>query len=148
MQTAPVLNQVSAGGVAYRKNDGHIEVVLISVGDTRRWQLPKGLIDPGEVAEQAALREVREEAGVNAELLTPIDVIDYWYVGGQGEKRRRFHKYVHFYLMRYTSGDPSDHDHEVNEARWWEINQAYKLLTFDSEKRVMQKALELLEGGV
>lgn len=148
MEMAPVHQQVSAGGVAFRKNDGHVEVVLISVGEARRWQLPKGLINPGEVAEQAALREVREEAGIQAELISPLEVIDYWYYGGHGEKRRKYHKYVHFYLMRYCSGDPADHDHEVNEARWWEIGSAHAALTFDSEKRVIQKAREALQRGV
>ncbi len=148
MQSVPVHDQVSAGGVAFRKNDGQVEIILISVGEARRWQLPKGLINPGEVAEQAALREVREEGGVDAEIISPLEVIEYWYYGGQGERRRRYHKYVHFYLMRYCSGDPIDHDHEVNEARWWEIENAYRALTFPSEKRVVQKALELLERGV
>jgi ADP-ribose pyrophosphatase YjhB (NUDIX family) len=148
MQSVPVHDQVSAGGVAFRKNDGQVEIILISVGEARRWQLPKGLINPGEVAEQAALREVREEGGVDAEIISPLEVIEYWYYGGQGVRRRRYHKYVHFYLMRYCSGDPLDHDHEVNEARWWEIENAYRALTFPSEKRVVQKALELLERGV
>ncbi|HEX7976201.1 MAG TPA: NUDIX hydrolase [Anaerolineales bacterium] len=136
--------QVSAGGVAYRIREGQREVVLISVGALERWQLPKGRVDPGESMEATALREVREEAGIQTELVAPLDQIEYWfYTGGSGE-RNRVHKFVYFYLLRYLSGEPGDHDQEVNEARWVEIDQAYEMLAFPSEKQVLHKAIERL----
>jgi 8-oxo-dGTP pyrophosphatase MutT (NUDIX family) len=139
--------QVSSGGVAYRRAGGQTEVALISVGPENRWQLPKGLVGRGEEPEATALREVREEAGIETELVAPLDRIEYWYVSKEAGAPVRFHKFVYFYLLRYTSGDPDDHDHEVNEARWVEIQEATALLTFESEKKVVAQAAELLQNA-
>jgi 8-oxo-dGTP diphosphatase len=140
----PTKLQFSAGGVAFRKQDGRIEVALISVGDDNRWQLPKGIVDKGESPEAAALREVQEETGVEAEMVDRIDRIEYWYVSKEQGHPVRYHKFVYFYLLRYKSGDVGDHDHEVNEARWVEINDATKMLAFESEKKIMAKAKALI----
>jgi len=139
----PIRDQVSAGGVVFRGVDAGSEVVLVSVGQNR-WQLPKGLVEPGERAEAAAVREAREEAGVDSEVVQHIETIEYWYAGLDGGERVRFHKHVHFYLLRYLSGDTTSHDWEVNEARWVPIADAATQLTFDSEKRVMERARELI----
>ena len=101
----PVVDQVSSGGVAFRRVDAGTEVALISVGKPARWQLPKGIVDPGETPQVTAVREVQEEAGISTELIQKIDTIEYWYVGNQGQQRVRFHKFVHFFLLAYTSGD-------------------------------------------
>ena len=141
--------QVSAGGVVYRRRDGAVEVALISVGPLGRWQLPKGLVGRGETPEEAALREVREETGLDGELVAPIETVEYWYVGTAaraGQARVRFHKFVHFYLLRYASGEPSDHDHEVNEARWVEIDEAVRMLAFKGERAVLARAREMIDG--
>jgi 8-oxo-dGTP diphosphatase len=147
MSPLPVSTQVSAGGVAYRQNEGQIEVALILVGPRMRWQLPKGSIDPQETPEDAALREVREEAGIETDLLGLLDRIEYWFYVTRGSRRIRFHKFVHFYLLRYRSGDVNDHDHEVEEARWLEINQAIEMLAFDSEKDVVRKAYQRIQSA-
>ena len=139
--------QTSAGGVAYRETGGKIEIALISVGAAGRWQLPKGTIDQGEQPEVAALREVREEAGIQAELVGPLETIEYWYASRERSEPVRFHKFVHFYLMRYLAGDTADHDHEVNEARWVKIDQALEMLAFESERKVVQQAREILAAG-
>jgi 8-oxo-dGTP diphosphatase len=144
MNSIQTYDQISAGGVAYRMLEGRIEVALISVGQNERWQLPKGSIDKGELNESAALREVREEAGIEAELIAPLETVEYWYYATQKGRRVRFHKYVHFYLMRYLAGNINDHDHEVNEARWVEIDEAISLLAFKSEQEVVRKAKEYL----
>jgi len=146
MDELPTVDTVSAGGVAYRRINGRVEVALISVGPDRRWQLPKGTVDDGEAKETAALREVREEAGVAAEIVAPLDTIEYWFYAVVKGQRVRLHKYVHFFLMRYRSGDVRDHDFEVNEARWVEINQAIRLLAFKSEQDVVSKAREIIPG--
>lgn len=129
--------QVSAGGAAFREIDGKIEVALVLMIPEMRWQLPKGIIDPGETPEQAALREVREEAGIECELVEPIETIEYWFVDSRSGTQVRIHKFVHFYLMRYVSGDVADHDHEVAEARWFPVDEAISTLAFDSEKSVV-----------
>ena len=137
--------QVSAGGVVFRRRGARVEVALISVGVEGRWQLPKGLVDAGETAEAAALREVREETGLAAEIVAPLEVVEYWYFSkGAAAPRVRFHKLVHFFLMRYESGDVSDHDAEVNEARWVEITEAACALTFKSEKKVIEQVRALV----
>jgi len=141
---APVKEQVSAGGVVFRGPTGSVEVVIVSVGGQNRWQLPKGLVEKGENPEITAVREAREEAGVDSEVVQPIETIEYWYVGLDNGVRVRFHKRVHFYLLRYLSGDTGDHDWEVNEARWVPIEEATTQLTFDNERRVMEKARELI----
>jgi 8-oxo-dGTP diphosphatase len=137
----PIEPQFSAGGVAFRRmREGGVEVALIAVGESHRWQLPKGTIEPDEPPEVAAMREVREEAGVETHLVEPIDEIEYWYVGDSRGRRVRFHKKVHFYLMRYVAGNVADHDHEVREARWFEIDEAIERLAFKNERSVVEAA--------
>ena len=144
MSKVPTKLQFSAGGVAFRKQDEQVEVALISVGGDNRWQLPKGLVDKGESTEDAALREVREEAGIDTEIVTRIDKVEYWYFWKEDGQRIRYHKFVYFYLLRYKSGNVRDHDHEVNDARWVNIDDAIKMLAFDNEKKIMEKAKELI----
>jgi len=147
MNKVPTKLQISAGGVAYREQDAGIEIALISVGDDNRWQLPKGLVDKGEATEHAAVREVREEAGIDSEVIERLDKVEYWYFWNEDAQRVRYHKYVYFYLLRYKSGDVQDHDREVNEARWFKINDSINVLAFDSEKKIVEKARELLESA-
>lgn len=146
MPKLTTVTQVSAGGVVFRRREGQTEIALISVGDPPRWQLPKGLVDAGEAPEVAALREVREEAGVEAELIAPIDRIEYWYIATEHGQRIRYHKFVHFYLLVYRSGEVSDHDYEVHEARWVGLDAALQMLAFASEKQVVERARALIGG--
>jgi 8-oxo-dGTP pyrophosphatase MutT (NUDIX family) len=138
--------EISAGGVAFRRRRQIIEVALISVGEKGRWQLPKGLVDKKESTEAAAMREVREEAGIDTEMAGRIDKIEYWYFSKYSPQPARIHKFVYFYLLKYVSGDVSDHDAEVNEARWVEIDEAIKMLAFDSEKKIAEKAKAMIKG--
>ena len=104
--------QVSAGGVIYRGEGSAAEVALIRLGE--RWQLPKGMIQAGEALEAAAAREVQEETGITGEIQTLIERVEYWYYAKGG--KRRFHKFVYFYLLRATGGDTANHDKEADEA--------------------------------
>jgi 8-oxo-dGTP diphosphatase len=142
----PIRDQTSAGGVVFRRDAGRAEVVIVAVGPNNRWQLPKGLVDRNEMPEVTAVREAREEGGVASEIVSHIETIEYWYVGLENGIRVRFHKRVHFYLMRYQSGETKDHDWEVNEARWVPIEDAAAQLEFDNEKRVMERAVELIRS--
>jgi ADP-ribose pyrophosphatase len=139
----PTERQVSAGGVVYRKRAAGVEVAIIKVGPVVRWQLPKGIVDEGETPEQAAIREVREETGLNAKIESNLETIEYWYVSSGKTGKVRYHKFVHFYLMKYRSGKTDDHDHEVLEARWVPIADAIRMLSFKSERELVEKAKEL-----
>lgn len=137
-------DQVSAGGVAFRRAGSGLEMVIVSVKPSLRWQLPKGIVDPGETPEVTAVREVREEGGVETRPLGLLETIEYWYQRVQYGRQIRYHKFVHFYLLEYVSGDVADHDHEIAEARWVSFEQALEMLAFKSERSVVEKARDRL----
>lgn len=139
------LEQISAGGVAFRVEKGETQVAIVAVRPSLRWQLPKGLIDAGESEEQAALREVREEAGIVCEIVEKIETVEYWYFAEKKGARVRYHKFVHFFLLKYLAGETKDHDHEIAEARWVSVDEAVAMLAFKSEKELVKKAKSLLE---
>lgn len=142
----PTFEQISAGGVVFRKTGDKVEVVIVQVVPELRWQLPKGVIDEGETREQAALREVREEAGVDADLMDYLDTSEYWFTVDRDGEPKRCHKFVHFFLMKYRSGDVANHDHEVAEARWVKIDAALEMFAFDSDRNVVRKAKDLIQN--
>jgi 8-oxo-dGTP pyrophosphatase MutT (NUDIX family) len=133
--------EVSAGGLVVRRNGADLEALLIGRGMPRVWSLPKGHVEARETHEQAALREVREETGCWAEILLKLSDISYWFY----LNRTKHKKSVHFYLMNYLSGDTANHDHEVDEARWFEVKAAKKALKYVNEKRLVDLALEWIE---
>jgi 8-oxo-dGTP pyrophosphatase MutT (NUDIX family) len=129
--------QHSAGGLVVR--DGF--VLLIATAGGRRWQLPKGHVEPGESAAQAAVREVREETGVSGRILGPLPGIDYSFVEKDG---RRVRKHVDYFLLGYVEGDVADFDRgEVDDARWFGWDEALARLSHLNEKRVAERAREL-----
>ncbi len=132
--------EVSAGGLVLRRRDSTYDALLIGRGTPRIWTLPKGYVEARESNEQAALREVREETGCWAELVTRLNEISYWFYVGKAKHR----KSVTFFLMRYLSGDTENHDHEVDEARWFDVMQARKSLKYVNEKRLIDMALDYL----
>jgi len=138
--------QVSAGGVAFRTDEGRIEIAIVLIVPEMRWQLPKGIIDKGETAEEAASREVLEEAGIETDVLASIDKTEYWFMSDREGERTRYHKFVHWFLMRYRSGDVQNHDHEVAEARWVTFDEALKMLVFKNERDVVEKASGIIQS--
>lgn len=125
----------------YRRHDGRVEVVLIartSPNKRRIWALPKGWVEPGETIQQAALREIREETGLTGRLLDPLGQVEYSFYSPRD--RTKIHKTVHFFLVEYLSGETTDHDHEVEEARWWPLDDALTQMTYDSERQMMVTA--------
>ena len=73
-----------------------------------------------------------------------IETIEYWYRAVRYGKPVRYHKFVHFYLLEYRSGDVSDHDHEVEAARWVSFDKAVEMLAFESERRVVEEARKMI----
>lgn len=118
------------------------EFLAIKPAGHDRWQLPKGRIDRGESSQAAAVREVREEGGVDAEIVAGLGPIRYFYRSSS----RGVAKTVDFYLMRYTVGDTAAHDSEVDEACWPGVDDIERL-TFETERDVVRKAWALLESG-
>jgi 8-oxo-dGTP pyrophosphatase MutT (NUDIX family) len=138
------VRDVSAGGVVYRHRDGGLEIVLVGRSQPPRWSLPKGTPGRRETLEQAALREVREETGIEARLVGSLGAIDYWFtLNGV-----RHAKTVHFYLMEATGGDTANHDHEYDLAEWFPLAEARRVLSYRNEQKVLERAEEALEQGV
>ena len=133
--------EVSAGGVIYRRTADGIEVALIATKGGTRWQLPKGKQEPGEALETTAAREVAEETGLVGDVQARLDAIDIWFSVTENGRAIRSHKVVHFYLLAYRHGSTSDHDDEVDDARWFTAAEALVQLTFPSERRVTEQAL-------
>ena len=111
--------------------------------------LPKGAIDEGEKPDQTAIREVREETGVKAELVTKLTDIKYYYVRNWGDRARVF-KIVSFYLLLYRSGKLGDIAPEmrieVQRAFWLPLEDAPKTLSYSGEREVAQRALQYLKA--
>lgn len=130
----------SAGGVVHRSEAGQIQIVLVHRRQPPLWALPKGTPDAGETLAETAIRETREESGLAVEIEEPISAISYFFV----HKRTRFHKTVHFFLMRPIGGRLEDHDHEFDEAGWFPLDEALEVMTHATERAVVRHAAELL----
>jgi 8-oxo-dGTP pyrophosphatase MutT (NUDIX family) len=132
----------SAGGVVVRDAEVIVIVPTRRAADGARVLcLPKGHLDAGETARQAARREVREETGVEAELVGDLGEVRYWY----RRDGRAVPKSVQFFLFRYLSGDTADHDEEVEEARWMDLDEAEKALSYEGEREMVALARATLQ---
>ena len=137
-----VENPVSAGGVVYQMNGGRLETVLCGRSQPVRWSLAKGTPDAGETLEQTALREVREETGLEVEIDGPLGSIEYWFA--DRGKDVRYHKTVHYYLMVPVGGATDQHDPEFDVVQWFDAEDALKNLAYANEVNVLQRALDLI----
>ncbi len=133
----------SAGGVVVRRRDGAVDVAL-AARRTRKgdlaWGLPKGLVEKGEAPEETAVREVQEETGLVAEIVEPLGDISYWYVWDE----ERIRKKVTFFLMEAVGGDVSVHDHEMEDVRWFPLQEAGRRASYPSEREVLRRAADAL----
>jgi 8-oxo-dGTP pyrophosphatase MutT (NUDIX family) len=140
---AKVKHQVSSGGVVYRHHEGKLEIALIAIRGGRVWALPKGRVEAGETLEQAAQREVMEETGIEGQILDRLGEISYWFYAK--EEGVKVHKTVHFYLLSYIRGNTDNPSWEVDEARWWPLDEALPLLTYKSERETVEQAIVRLK---
>jgi len=138
-----VIREFSAGGVCVRRMRGRDYVAAVRVKGGSVLALPKGHVDRGESSAEAAAREVREEAGVEGELVEKLGDVRYWHSRG-GE---RVMKNVAFFLFRYRSGSVRDHDHEVDSAEWVPLEDAPRLLEYRGEREMAEAALSALRSA-
>src|SRR5258708_37631351 len=118
-----------------------MDVVIIAPRGRLRWGRPKGDVSEGETAEQAALREVQEETGLEASIVKPLDTIEYYFRAGGTLIR----KTVDFYLMNYVSGTLTPQLSEVDDVQWVELSEAIQRASFDSEKKLLEMTLSEVE---
>jgi len=137
------VEETSAGGLVVRVIDGQADAALIGRIDRRKrlvWSMPKGHLEAGETAEQAAEREVAEETGIIAHVVAPLGVIDFWFVA----EGRRIHKTVHHFVLRATGGELSDEDVEVEEVDWVPLQELPTRLGYADERRLLARVPALL----
>jgi 8-oxo-dGTP pyrophosphatase MutT (NUDIX family) len=139
----PVEREFSAGGVVVRRFRGRPFIAAVRVKGGTVLALPKGHIDGRETAAEAAAREVREETGVEGELVEKLGDVKYWYQRGGS----RVFKVVSFFLFRYVRGSVRDHDHEVDSAEWVPLDEAPALLAYKGEREMAEAALVSVKGS-
>lgn len=126
---------VAAGGVVVNDNG---EVLLVHRPHYNDWSFPKGKLDAGESIEAAALREVREEAGLACEIVRKLSEIRYSVTTRKGEVKP---KVVHYFLMRVTGGKLATDGSETDEAMWCSVEEAAKRLSYAGDREVLGEVL-------
>jgi 8-oxo-dGTP pyrophosphatase MutT (NUDIX family) len=138
-------SELCAGGVVYRRSNQQVEIALAVENDrlrgVRNTRLAKGHVEEGETLEAAAVREVREEIGLPAEIVASLGDVNYSF----REKRTEITKTVHFFLMRLTSEEVHELDGEMHSVYWSPIETALAELTFDTERRIAERAQKEIE---
>jgi 8-oxo-dGTP pyrophosphatase MutT (NUDIX family) len=139
--------EISAGGVVYRRLGGEVEVVIAEQRDrltsARTIRLPKGKIDAGESAEQAAVREVLEETGFQSRIVKALGSVQYFYDDAEG----RVSKEVRYFLLEWIDAEAIEPDGELDRIYWTSIAEAQQTLTFETEQHAMSLARTQLEAG-
>jgi len=139
--------RLAAGGVVFRRARGRAEVALVSVAGGKRWGLPKGLVEQGENIARTAHREVKEETGLDGRIIEKLGRIEYFFTFMDETVSRRVFKIVYFFLMEYAGGEVTAHDAEIEECRWFPMDEALGLLKYDDEKELLRKARALIDGA-
>lgn len=131
--------QTSAGGVVCKKESNEVFVLVCQHSQHHGWVFPKGLIGDhvkGEKKEETAIREVKEETGIKAEIIRPLSPITYWY----RLDNEKIKKTVYYFLMKFISGNTKDRDMEMENVEWLNVDEVEKRLTYKSDKEVWQEA--------
>ena len=139
-----IKHERSAGGLVLRREDKSYDGLIIGRATPRIWSLPKGHIEPNETIENAALREVKEETGIDASIIVKLSDIRYWFYAN----KLKHSKIVHFYLMRYVAGTPTPQIGEVDETLWAKLDDLAEMLTHVNERRLVEIAQNLVKDKV
>jgi len=141
-----IKKEVSAGGIVYKKEGENILWLATQHSQHKGWVFPKGLVGDqiaDEPIETAALREVEEEGGVQAKIMSPSPItVSYSYLWNDVQ----VDKTVHYFLMKYSSGDPKNHDWEMMDARFMGKEEIKKILTYSSDKQAFEQILTLFSS--
>ena len=132
---------VAAGGVVYRARTIGTEIVLVARLREQLWALPKGTPEADETIEETALREVREETGLEVTIVDVLGTIHYSFITRGGQ---RIDKTVHHFLMEPTGGRFDDHDHEFDHVDWYDIHEAQRRLTHRNQLPILDRAEQLI----
>jgi 8-oxo-dGTP pyrophosphatase MutT (NUDIX family) len=140
------VDEVSAGGLVIDSTRTHgLLIGRLDAKDVKRerllWSLPKGHIETGETPEQAAIREVREETGIESAIDKSLGVIDFWFMAGG----KRIHKTVHHFLFKETGGKIAPQVSEVDDVRWFPLDQIVEKLAYPDEKKLIARSKELIQ---
>ncbi|TDE98757.1 NUDIX hydrolase [Occultella glacieicola] len=144
----PVVDETSAGGLVVRVVGGAAFTAVIARRNRAgrlEWCLPKGHLEGAETAEEAAVREIAEETGIEGQVLRHLATIDYWFAGSD----RRVHKVVHHYLLEALGGElttENDPDHEAEAVAWVALSDVAARLAYPNERRVVATARDMLTG--
>ena len=131
--------EFSAGGIVFKKEKDKTFVLVAQHSQHHGWVFPKGLIgdhQKGENKEATALREVKEETGIDAKIIKALTPVTYWFVF----EREKVRKTVYYFLMEYIGGDIGKHDHEMEAVEWLSKEKVEERLTYSSDKKVWQEA--------
>ncbi len=137
-------NEHSSGGAVIDLRDGAPFVAMIATRGRTRWGLPKGAVSPGETSQEAALREVKEETGLDAEIIGLLDTIEYFFRAGD----TLIKKSVDFYLMRHLGGTMTPQLSEVDDVEWVALTEGIQRASFESERKLLSLALQQIESVV
>lgn len=134
-----VKNETSAGGIVYKKENNHLYILVSQHSGHHGWVFPKGIVGDEkkeETKEEAAVREVKEETGIEGRILASLPPITYFY-RLEGETIR---KSVFYFLMEFVSGDFSQHSWEMEKVEWEPLEKVEERLTYKSDKEIFGKA--------
>ncbi len=140
------VDEVSAGGLVVDSTGTKgLLIGRIDAKDAKRerllWSLPKGHIETGETPEEAAIREVKEETGIESQIDKSLGVIDFWFMAGG----KRIHKTVHHFLFKETGGKIAPQVSEVDDVRWFPLEEIVEKLAYPDEKKLIARSKELIQ---
>ena len=134
--------EISAGGVIYKKENDEYLFLICKHSGYHKWAFPKGRIEPGEDLEQTALREVSEETGIKANIISKLPIPEKYVYAINGQ---RVFKTVHYYIMEFISGNIEDHDWEMEDVAWVTYEEAMEKLAFAGAKKTLESAYTILK---